>query len=120
MSLTPAEKKLCELWKCRRWREIATKTRNAAVNFIEKCIEEGRNKGECCLHRLNNYVGIPEDEPFKNYGGYGAAIATFFSYASASYIVFFLSPKTRPIARIMSKSLLLPVRIIRLGTRVWI
>jgi hypothetical protein len=77
MSLTSREQELCELWTCQHWPEIAKSTLSSAVNFIEKCIKEGRNKGECWLHRLNNYVGIPEDEPFKDYGGCGLKIVNF-------------------------------------------
>ncbi|GIU01844.1 flippase [Shewanella algidipiscicola] len=50
------------------------------------------------------------------YGAKGAAIATVFSYFIASYIAFWISPKTRDIARIMSRSLLLPFT---LGHRYW-
>jgi len=48
----------------------------------------------------------------KYYGGYGAAVATLVSYAAASYLMLFLAPKTWPIARMMSKSILLPARLI--------
>lgn len=57
-----------------------------------------------------NFVLIPI------YGVEGAAIATIFSYFVASYIAFWISPKTRGIARIMSRSLLLPFT---LGYRYW-
>lgn len=50
------------------------------------------------------------------WGGEGAAIATIISYFVASYLAFWISPKTRPIARIMSRSLLLPLT---LGYRYW-
>ncbi|MGQ4276497.1 flippase [Pseudidiomarina sp. E22-M8] len=50
------------------------------------------------------------------YQGEGAAIATVVSYASAAYFAFWLAPKTRPLARIMTRSLLLPVT---LGYRYW-
>jgi O-antigen/teichoic acid export membrane protein len=55
----------------------------------------------------------------KPYGGYGAAVATLFSYAAASYFILFLSSRTRPIAIMMSKSLLLPIRMARFGKGVW-
>jgi O-antigen/teichoic acid export membrane protein len=55
----------------------------------------------------------------KSYGGYGAAVATLISYATASYFMLFLASGTRPIAFMMSKSLLLPVRVIRYGKGVW-
>lgn len=55
----------------------------------------------------------------KHYGGYGAAIATLISYATASYLVLFLAPRTWPIARMMSKSILLPVRLLLYRDRVW-
>ena len=48
----------------------------------------------------------------KHYGGYGAAVATLISYAVASYFVLFLAPKTWTIAIMMSKSILLPVRLL--------
>jgi len=57
-----------------------------------------------------NFVLIPL------YGGIGAAIATVVSYAFASYFAFWLAGSTRPIAVVMSKSLLLPVT---LGWRYW-
>ena len=55
----------------------------------------------------------------KPYGGYGAAVATLFSYAAASYFILFLSSRTRPIAIMMSKSLLLPIRMAWLGKGAW-
>ncbi|WP_144213710.1 flippase [Shewanella donghaensis] len=50
------------------------------------------------------------------YGGKGAAIATVFSYFIASYVAFLISPKTREIAMVMSRSLCLPFT---LGYRYW-
>jgi len=44
------------------------------------------------------------------YGGVGAAYATLISYAIASYFALFLSPKTRPVFWMMTKSLFTPVR----------
>lgn len=46
------------------------------------------------------------------YGMMGAAIATLISYALASYFTLLLSPKTRPVFILMSKSLLFPWRAI--------
>lgn len=42
------------------------------------------------------------------YGAMGAAIATVISYIFAGYFSFFLTKKSRPIANIISKSLILP------------
>lgn len=50
------------------------------------------------------------------YGGVGAAWATVLSYLLASYLAFWLAASTRPIALVMTKSLLLPVT---LGYRYW-
>ncbi len=58
-----------------------------------------------------NYILIPK------YGAIGAAYATVLSYAIASYIVFLLHPNTFPIAKIMTRSLLLPFTF---GKRYWI
>jgi PST family polysaccharide transporter len=44
------------------------------------------------------------------YGAIGAAIATVISYASAGWLALFFSPRTRPMGRMMAKSLLLPFR----------
>ena len=48
----------------------------------------------------------------EHYGGYGAAIATLISYAAASYFALFFASKTRPIAMMMTKSMLLPARLL--------
>jgi PST family polysaccharide transporter len=45
-------------------------------------------------------------------GGVGAAIATVISYSIASYFVFFLTPKTRVAARMMTLSLIFPLQTI--------
>ena len=45
--------------------------------------------------------------------GEGAAIATVISYAFASYIVLFFHRSTWPMAKIMTKSLLLPIRFLK-------
>jgi len=60
------------------------------------------------MNILANIVLIPE------YGGVGAAIATLISYIGASYLVFCFSSKTRPIFWVMSRSLFLPLRLVRL------
>jgi PST family polysaccharide transporter len=57
-----------------------------------------------------NYLLIP------SFGGVGAAYATVLSYAVASYLTFWLHPSTIPIAKIMSRSLILPLT---LGKRYW-
>ena len=44
------------------------------------------------------------------YGAIGAAVATVISYASAGWLALFLSARTRPMGRMMAKSLLLPLR----------
>jgi O-antigen/teichoic acid export membrane protein len=61
------------------------------------------------LNVLANYLLIPE------YAAVGAAVATVVSYAVASYIALFLHRKTWPMARIMSLSFLLPLRVIAKG-----
>jgi len=60
-----------------------------------------------------NLVLIPR------YGGQGAAFATLFSYAAASYFALFFSLKTKPLALIMSKSLVLPLRLIIYRGKTW-
>jgi len=59
---------------------------------------------------VGNYLLIP------SFGGLGAAYATVLSYAIASYVTFWLHPITFPIAKIMTRSLLLPFT---LGKRYW-
>jgi O-antigen/teichoic acid export membrane protein len=59
---------------------------------------------------VGNYLLIP------SLGGLGAAYATVLSYAIASYVTFWLHPSTFPIAKIMTRSLLLPLT---LGKRYW-
>jgi O-antigen/teichoic acid export membrane protein len=59
---------------------------------------------------VGNYLLIP------SFGGLGAAYATVLSYAIASYVTFWLHPTTFPIAKIMTRSLLLPFT---LGKRYW-
>jgi O-antigen/teichoic acid export membrane protein len=59
---------------------------------------------------VGNYLLIP------SLGGLGAAYATVLSYAMASYVTFWLHPSTLPIAKIMTRSLLLPLT---LGKRYW-
>ncbi len=44
-------------------------------------------------------------------GGLGAAVATLFSYASSSYIAVFAYRRTRPVAVMMSRAMLSPVRL---------
>lgn len=45
--------------------------------------------------------------------GLGAAIATVVSYSAASYLALFLYGKTRPAAMMMTRSLILPIRLAR-------
>ena len=44
------------------------------------------------------------------YGGLGAAVATLLGYATAGYISLWVSPKTRPMAVMMTKALAWPMR----------
>lgn len=44
------------------------------------------------------------------YGAVGAAIATVISYACAGWLALFVMPRTRPMGRMMARSLLLPLR----------
>ena len=46
------------------------------------------------------------------YGAIGAAVATVISYASASYFALFFHKSTLPMAKVMSKSFLLPIRLV--------
>ncbi len=62
---------------------------------------------------LLNLILIP------HLGGQGAAIATLFSYAISSYFFLFLYSKTRPLAAKMSKSFLLPLRLIIYRSKIW-
>lgn len=62
------------------------------------------------INIIINYYLIP------HYGGQGAAIATVISYFCASYLAFWISASTRPIAIVMSKSLLIPFTF---GYRYW-
>lgn len=62
------------------------------------------------INIIANYFLIPI------YQGEGAAIATVFSYLTASFLAFFISKSTRVIAMIMLQSILLPFT---LGKRYW-
>jgi Na+-driven multidrug efflux pump len=53
------------------------------------------------------------------FGGQGAAVATLLSYAASSYFFLFFFAKTRPLALKMSKSLLLPARVILARGKIW-
>jgi O-antigen/teichoic acid export membrane protein len=44
------------------------------------------------------------------YGAVGAAVGTIISYAAASWITLFLFPRTRPVAIMMTRALLIPMR----------
>ncbi|MGO2275502.1 flippase [Pseudoalteromonas nigrifaciens] len=54
-----------------------------------------------------NYLWIPE------YGSLGAAWATLIAYALSSYIVLWLNYNTLPMARIMTKTISFPYRILK-------
>ncbi|MEZ8456001.1 flippase [Vibrio cyclitrophicus] len=62
------------------------------------------------INIIANYYLIPY------WGGTGAAVATVLSYFTASYLAFWISSATRPIAIVMTKSILLPFS---LGYRYW-
>jgi len=53
-----------------------------------------------------NYYLIPQ------YHGVGAAMATVVSYAFASYFVLFFHKSTRPMAMLMTRSILFPIRVL--------
>jgi PST family polysaccharide transporter len=57
-----------------------------------------------------NYFLIP------SFGGIGAAYATVLYYAFASYVTFWLHPSTIPIAKVMTRSFILPFTF---GQRYW-
>ena len=50
------------------------------------------------------------------YGATGAAVATVVSYAGAGWLSLYLSPRTRPMGRMMARALLLPLRWTDLAT----
>ncbi|MGE6754765.1 flippase [Rossellomorea sp. NPDC071047] len=60
---------------------------------------------------LLNLILIP------NYGATGASIATLISYSVSTYLFLFLSRKTFPLAKLMTKSLLIFIRIIKLSRK---
>lgn len=62
------------------------------------------------LNIIANFILIPQ------WQGEGAAIATILSYACASYVAFWLSASTRPLALTMTRAMLLPFT---LGYRYW-
>ena len=53
------------------------------------------------------------------YGAIGAAVATVLSYAAASYFALFLHTKTWPMAKVMSYSFLLPLRVLCKGKHLY-
>ena len=61
-----------------------------------------------------NYYLIPL------YGPLGAAYATVLSYAVAGYLILFVHPDLRPMARIVSRSLALPYRLARHGRALYV
>lgn len=56
------------------------------------------------LNIVGNLYLIPE------YGGLGAAASTIMAYAASTWLVLFWHPRTRPVAFMMSRSLLIPLR----------
>jgi O-antigen/teichoic acid export membrane protein len=60
-----------------------------------------------------NYFLIP------TYGALGAAYATVISYSIAGYLVLFIHPKLWPMARVITRSFLLPLRFARYGKRLY-
>ncbi len=58
------------------------------------------------LNYLLNLILIP------GYGGLGAAYATLIAYATASYFVLFIPQQTRSLAVMITRSYLLPIRLI--------
>ena len=60
-----------------------------------------------------NYFLIP------TYGALGAAYATVISYSIAGYLVLLIHPKLWPMARVITKSFLLPLRFARYGKRLY-
>jgi len=46
------------------------------------------------------------------YGGIGAAISTVVAYATAGYLVYFVLPQTRPVAFILTKSIIAPWKLL--------
>lgn len=62
---------------------------------------------------LLNWLLIP------SHGATGAAIATVISYAAASYLALLLNRKTWPMAMIMTKSMVLPVRALIQGKNLY-
>lgn len=65
------------------------------------------------LNILLNLVLIPK------YGGLGAAVATLISYAASGFLFLFLYKKTRYLAVKISKSYILPLRLIVSRTNKW-
>ena len=65
------------------------------------------------LNIILNLLFIP------TYGVMGAAIATLLSYAGASYFILFLIKSSRSQAKMMTLSLLLPLRVIIYRGKIW-
>lgn len=71
---------------------------------------------QCCGAIINvafNWVLIPR------YGAVGAAVATVISYCAASYLALFCRRNTWGMARMMTRSILLPIRLLRYGRRLY-
>lgn len=51
--------------------------------------------------------------------GNGAAFATLISYATSSYICLFLHPRSRPLALMISRAFVFPVRLMIKGRKIW-
>lgn len=58
------------------------------------------------VNLVGNYMFIPV------YGAEGAAIVTLFSYMAGTYLIFWLFSETRPIAKIASRSMMLPLSVL--------
>jgi O-antigen/teichoic acid export membrane protein len=71
------------------------------------------NGAAAMLNILLNMILIPK------YNGQGAAVATLISYAASSYFFLFLYPKTRILAVKISKSFILPLRLIIYRDNMW-
>lgn len=53
------------------------------------------------------------------YGALGAAYATLLAYVVAGYLVLFVHPNLRPMGMLVSRSLLLPIRLLKRGRRLY-
>lgn len=81
-------------------RALASKWMIAENIFIYSLVSDGMG---AIFNVLLNLLLIPK------FGGMGAAWATIISYATASWLGFWIFPQTRFVARLMTQSLLLPL-----------